>query len=147
MQAPYSVPTRLASPSRRRRSPISLTPLIDVVFILLVFFLLASTFLDWRSLSLDTSAASAATPSRDAVFVIRVGSEELRLNGELIELAELIEQARVRQPAGHVVSVQPVGETRVQQVIKVLDALNAASIQPLRLVEDPLWPGESGRDD
>ncbi len=30
---------------RRRRSLISLTPLIDVVFILLVFFMLASSFL------------------------------------------------------------------------------------------------------
>ena len=35
---------------------ISLTPLIDVVFILLVFFMLASSFLDWRSIDLTVSS-------------------------------------------------------------------------------------------
>ena len=44
---------------RRRRSPISLTPLIDVVFILLVFFMLASSFLDWRSITLAAPSAEA----------------------------------------------------------------------------------------
>ncbi|OOC09384.1 ExbD/TolR family protein, partial [Thioalkalivibrio halophilus] len=39
----------------RRRNLISLTPLIDVVFILLVFFMLASSFLDWRAVELEAS--------------------------------------------------------------------------------------------
>ncbi len=49
---------------------ISLTPLIDVVFILLVFFMLASSFLDWRTVDLTvTSGAGAAASSQRAVVI------------------------------------------------------------------------------
>jgi biopolymer transport protein ExbD len=42
---------KLDLPTPRRRSVISLTPLIDVVFILLLFFMLASNFSQERSVS------------------------------------------------------------------------------------------------
>ena len=49
---------------------ISLTPLIDVVFILLVFFMLASSFLDWRSVDLTVSSgAGAATSAQRAILI------------------------------------------------------------------------------
>ena len=64
MQRPISARLRLVNragrPQGRRRPLISLTPLIDVVFILLVFFMLASSFLDWRSIDLNAPAQAAA---------------------------------------------------------------------------------------
>ena len=48
MQAPFSQRPRLTAHPSKRKAVISLTPLIDVVFILLVFFMLSSSFLDWR---------------------------------------------------------------------------------------------------
>ena len=62
---------------------ISLTPLIDVVFILLVFFMLASSYLDWRSVDLTVSSGMAtATSAEQAILIslrtdgsIAVGSE------------------------------------------------------------------------
>ncbi len=49
---------------------ISLTPLIDVVFILLVFFMLASSYLDWRSVDLKiSSGVGAATSAQRAILI------------------------------------------------------------------------------
>jgi biopolymer transport protein ExbD len=49
---------------------ISLTPLIDVVFILLVFFMLASSYLDWRALDLKVSSGvGAATAAQRAILI------------------------------------------------------------------------------
>jgi len=45
-------------------------------------------------------------------------------------------------PAGRPVSLQPLDDTRVQAVVRVLDALNAAGVQPLSLLDDPAWQGE-----
>lgn len=45
----------LASKPRRR---ISLTPLIDVVFILLMFFMLTSSFVQWREIDLPQASVS-----------------------------------------------------------------------------------------
>jgi biopolymer transport protein ExbD len=62
---------------------ISLTPLIDVVFILLVFFMLASSFLDWRAVDLSVSSGvGAATSAQRAILIglrsdgsVTIGSE------------------------------------------------------------------------
>jgi biopolymer transport protein ExbD len=140
MQKPFSAPAKLAGEQARRRAVIRLTPLIDMVFILLVFFMLASSFLDWRSLTLDTSAAtSQPEPSEQEPFVVAIHGERLLLNGEAMALETLIQRARVRQPVDSRVSLQPIGDTGVQRVISVLDALSAARIAPLRLIEDPDW--------
>lgn len=42
---------QLEAGKRQRVVRVSLTPLIDVVFILLLFFLLSSTFIQWRELT------------------------------------------------------------------------------------------------
>lgn len=86
---------------------ISLTPLIDVVLILLVFFMLAPSFVDWRALSLDTGAAGRLAPSEQTPFIVQLDGESLRLEGAAISLDALIEQARSRQPADQPVSLQP----------------------------------------
>jgi len=136
---------QLSVATARRRPVISLTPLIDVVFILLVFFMLASSFLDWRTLSLDTAAAGAPAPAEEAPFVVQIDAGELRLNGDAITLAALIDAACARRPASQPVSLQPMAETRVQAVVRVLDALNAAGVGPLKLVDDPDWRADEAR--
>ncbi|MBL4822153.1 MAG: biopolymer transporter ExbD [Colwellia sp.] len=47
----------LLTRSGRTKKSISLTALIDVVFILLMFFMLTSTFIKWRKVELQTAAA------------------------------------------------------------------------------------------
>ena len=70
---------------------ITLTPLIDVVFILLVFFMLASSFLDWRSVDLSiTSGAGAATSAQRAVLI------SLQTDGSISVSAQPVAQQRLR---------------------------------------------------
>ncbi len=54
---------------------ISLTPLIDVVFILLVFFMLASSYLDWRSVNLTVSSGVGAATSTQRAILISLRSD------------------------------------------------------------------------
>ena len=54
---------------------ISLTPLIDVVFILLVFFMVASSFLDWRSVDLTVSSGAGAAASAQRAILIGLRSD------------------------------------------------------------------------
>lgn len=49
----------------RRKQAISLTPLIDVVFILLLFFMLTSSFVPWRIVGTPLSVASDSKPVSD----------------------------------------------------------------------------------
>ncbi|WP_438463090.1 ExbD/TolR family protein [Marinomonas sp. PE14-40] len=50
---------RLNQSNSKRRQAISLTPLIDVVFILLLFFMLSSSFIPWRQINVSMPTASS----------------------------------------------------------------------------------------
>lgn len=62
----------LARPRRRR--VLNLTPLIDVVFLLLVFFMLASTFLKFGTVDLETTGAGSATGDISRLALIHINA-------------------------------------------------------------------------
>ncbi|MFW2372876.1 MAG: ExbD/TolR family protein [Gammaproteobacteria bacterium] len=129
---------KLADQQFKRKVTISLTPLIDVVFILLIFFMLASSLLDWRSFDLDVSAETPPIETDDEPIVVSIKQDELLLNNVIITREALLIALRQRKP-GTVVSVQPLAQTNTQRLINVLDLLNTAGIEPLSLLDDPNW--------
>jgi biopolymer transport protein ExbD len=133
-----SVPPRLATDTRRRRPLISLTPLIDVVFILLVFFMLASSFLDWRSIDLDAPAQAAAGLSMEGALLVEIRADGLRLSGETVSLDGLAERiaARVEAKPEQRVLVKPAQGVTLQEAVQVLDRLAAAGAAELSLIRD-----------
>ena len=75
-------------PSKRL---ISLTPLIDVVFILLVFFMLASSYLDWHSIGLSISSGKGAANSSQRAILISLGADgSLAVGSQLVGRSELV---------------------------------------------------------
>ena len=67
-----------------------MTPLIDVVFLLLLFFMLTSTFSTFGEIELNpaTSGGPASEPSTERSFV-QVGATRLVLNGVQVTLNDL----------------------------------------------------------
>jgi biopolymer transport protein ExbD len=126
---------QLASRKPRRRALISLTPLIDVVFILLVFFMLASSLIDWRSIKLDTPVQTAAGSAMEGALLVEVRADGLRLSGRAVTLDELEAQLRA-QLAAHPdrrVVVKPVAEVSLQQAVAAVDRITAAGVRDVSL--------------
>lgn len=124
-------------PARSRRRLISLTPLIDVVFILLVFFMLASSFLDWRSIALNAPAGRTGSGMEGAILV-RVGTSSLDLNGEPLDINQLGERVRTylaRDPEQSVV-VRPEAGVALQRLVTVLDRLAESGGRNISLARD-----------
>lgn len=111
----------------RRRAQISLTPLIDVVFILLVFFMLASNFTQLRTIGVSIPAEASAPASDTQALLVRVHADgRLELSEQPVLLEELA--ARIHHVAqGRPVLVQPAEETRLQDLVSVLDRLSGIS--------------------
>jgi len=121
---------------RPQRRLISLTPLIDVVFILLLFFMLASSFQQWRSMSINAPAKGVAKPSeqRALLLQVRVGGK-LELDGEPLSaeaLATRLQDYLAANPEQAVV-VQPDPEVGLQTLVEVFDRLAAAGVRELTL--------------
>jgi len=123
----------LTLPRRNPRRP-SLTPMIDVVFLLLVFFMLASRFGVDRVLELPLSGAGAdwAGPPR----LVDISPAGLRLNGADI-VAENLPNALmdlVENPSDPVV-LRGKGDATLEAVVRVAEQLRAAGFTALVLVE------------
>lgn len=114
---------RLA-PQPLRRSRIPLTSLVDVVFILLLFFMLASHYLDWRVLPVDL-ASVVQTPEAEApaaLTVLLLPGGELRLGERPASAAEIVAAIRADAAARPVMLV-PARGVSVQATVDTLDAL------------------------
>lgn len=124
----------LERPTPRRRL-ISLTPLIDVVLILLVFFMLASNFIQWRVITLESAPVSTQRRGevQGAVLVRLHADGQLDLNGERVSAAalELRLEAFLRQDARQSVLVQPAQGVDLQSLVSLLDRLYTLGVAQL----------------
>ncbi|MBW6506978.1 MAG: biopolymer transporter ExbD [Rhodobacteraceae bacterium] len=121
-------------PRRRRR--VSLTPMIDVVFLLLVFFMLASRFGSEGGVVL-----SAPTPGQGAVWsgpprLVEIGAGgALALNGVALAPEALAAAlAALMQGPDDAVVLRARAGASVQDLVTVTGALSAAGLTRLMLV-------------
>lgn len=123
---------RFAQPRPRRRP--SLTPMIDVVFLLLVFFMLAARFGQEGALDLRIGGGAAATwegPPR----LVQIGETELRLNGQPIAPTAL-EQAlsRLTETVSDPIVIRSDEGVAMQRLLDVMVILEGAGFANLVLV-------------
>ncbi|MFV1872594.1 MAG: ExbD/TolR family protein [Oleiphilus sp.] len=109
----------------RRGKAISLTPLIDVVFILLLFFMLSSSFSRWFAVDVSLPMPSDEPPGDLARFELINNQGALLFNQHVLPLGSqvLLEQVKTLQQ-----------ETKQPRV--VLDAENSVSTQAIVRVMD-----------
>jgi len=130
--------------ARRKRIP--LTPLIDVIFILIMFFLLSSTFGIWRPLSVTLQRPAPVAPAAEepprrgpAVFiVVRSGSPdgraELTVNGVELAFEDLAgELDRLAARGAEDALVVPDRGTDFQRVVTILDEARASRLKKVSL--------------
>jgi len=121
---------------------ISLTPLIDGGFILLLFFMLASSFIEWSSVKVNVASVSQTQGFDEQQSVLLIVSDDaLWLNGNLIEGGELVNTVNLHLQAHPLakIHVQPKEQASLQAVIKTLDILQAGGIHEFTLVPDQNW--------
>jgi biopolymer transport protein ExbD len=119
-------------PARRR---VGLTPLIDVVFLLLIFFMLASQLERERALSLALGPATGGETGGDAHELGLRDDGGLRLDGRPVEPAALEETLRTSLLSAPERSVVVVAEPAVplQRIAGAFEALARAGVERARL--------------
>lgn len=92
----FDPPHSLASRAKPKRALIGLTPLIDVVFILLVFFMLVSSFTQWRTITLSPQQTTSGWSEGlvGAVLIEMRGEGDVRLSGETMRLDGIEDRVR-----------------------------------------------------
>lgn len=128
----------LFSAERRRRRGPGLTPLIDVVFLLLVFFMLASRFDRESRLPLGVRVASAesraeATAERPALVVALDAAGRTWIGNRPASEASLGEALREAARDDRTLRIRPAAETPLQPLVDLLGAARSAGAERVDL--------------
>ncbi len=122
---------------QRRKSSIGLTPLIDVVFLLLIFFMLASTFLKFSAVSISGARSGGASANLSEIALIQIrGTTDIRINGKTVGLRGVLPQ--IDELIGKGVTravIQPANSATVQDLVKVLEVAKASELKSVVVVQ------------
>ncbi|MCB0359911.1 MAG: biopolymer transporter ExbD [Bdellovibrionales bacterium] len=115
---------------------INITPLVDIVFLLLIFFMVTTTFVDTNRLRVDLPAASAApaTAKQDDTLTVTVKPDgSLYIDDREASLDEFETRARALIAEGHAggLIIRADQEARHGAVVAVMDRAKQAGIRKL----------------
>ena len=132
---------------RRRRSreeedsAIDITPMIDIVFIMLIFFIVTASFL--KESGIDVNRPGAVTAERKERASILVAIDEVGqvwIDKRPVDIRAVranIERLRAENPEGGVV-IQADTESKNGVLVKVMDAARLAGVEDVSLSATPL---------
>ncbi|QDG77477.1 biopolymer transporter ExbD [Labrenzia sp. PHM005] len=139
---------RIDKPLKTRKR-LALTPLIDVIFILVMFFLLSSTFGVWQPLDVSLSseqgadvantAAQAKVPS--VLMAIRSGPEPnsstVTINGIDFPKTKMVDELnRLAGLGAEDVFLLPAEDVDFQEVVTLLDLARSSNIARISMKVD-----------
>lgn len=120
---------------------LSLTPLVDVVFLLLIFFLVASRFAqEDRTLPVELPSASAAVPmtERPREITVNIDAEgNVDIEGrptDATELQAILARAVASNPVGQTVIIRADRRASLQAFVEVADLCRQTGVANYPLV-------------
>jgi biopolymer transport protein ExbD len=126
----------------RRRSSIglNLTPLIDIVFLLLVFFLLTAHFVKEKRLDIELPAAESADHiDENKIVEVEINQQgTIMVNGRVTPDESLVETLKgaLHAPVEKRVRLRADKSTQLDLVVKVMDASRIAGAQSLDILTE-----------
>ncbi len=128
---------RVDGAAYRRWRRMSLTSLIDVIFLLLLFFMLTATFSRFSDVELKTGAGGAVSAVDRTPVFLRLDAAGLSLNGSPIDMEQLQDRLSALHEKGQadaaVLSVRE--DATAQQLVDVIVVINRIGGLPLQIVQ------------
>jgi biopolymer transport protein ExbD len=115
---------------------VNLSPLIDMVFLLLIFFVVTTSFVKEAGIEVSRSTASTAEVKENATVMIGVtDAGEVYMEGKKVDVRSvrgLVERALAEDPAAGVVVVADQG-SETGDVVRVMDQCRLAGAESVSL--------------
>ena len=120
---------------------VNLTPMLDVVFIMLIFFIVTATFV--KEVGLDVNRPEGDPPPETAdkkSIVVRVTSRDrifiARREVDIQAVRANIERLHAEHPEAPVV-IQPHPESRTGTAVRIMDSARRAGVHDVKLGQVP----------
>ncbi len=119
---------------------VNMTPMLDVVFIMLIFFIVTASFVKESGVEVNRQQAATAEPKESAnLFIAITDNGQIWMDKRVIDVRAVranIERLHAENPQGAVV-IQADKDSKNGLLVQVLDAAKAAGVQNVSLAADP----------
>ena len=124
---------------RKSESEVNLTPMLDVVFIMLIFFIVTASFVKESGIEISRPGASTATRKEKGNILIAISAnDQIWMNRRQVDPRALranIERAHAENPQGAVI-IQADKEAKTGLLVQVMDAARSAGVKSVSLAAD-----------
>ena len=130
---------RGAFAAEEEENEINLTPMLDVVFIMLIFFIVTATFIKEAGIQVERPDTTTAESQDDAAILIAISpTDEIwidRKERDPRTIRSVIERLHAENPKGSIVIQADEGSTHETLVI-VMEAAKAAGVTNVAIASD-----------
>ena len=118
---------------------INLTPMLDVVFIMLIFFIVTATFIKEAGIQVDRPTTVTAESQEDASILIAISANDEiwidKQERDPRDVRVVIERLHSENPKGSIV-IQADKESTNEMLIVVLEAAKAVGVKNVAIASD-----------
>lgn len=122
---------------------INITPMLDIVFIMLIFFIVTTSFTRETGATIIKPQAEQAEALRNGTILIGIRPNDeiwmAKRQVELREVRQVVERAKAENPEGSVVIVADKG-SRIGTVTRVMDQVKLAGVEGVAIAAEK--PGD-----
>jgi len=120
-------------------SAIDITPMLDVVFILLIFFIVTATFIKETGIDVNRPEAETAVKKEKANILIAINkNNEIWIDRRMVDISSVrpnIERLHAENPQGSVI-IQADKESVMNTLIQVMDAARQAGVYNIAIAAE-----------
>ena len=118
---------------------INLTPMLDVVFIMLIFFIVTATFIKEAGIQVERPDTVTADTQDDAAILIAISSNDEiwidRQKRDPRQVRTIIERLHAENPKGGIV-IQADEESTNEMLVVVMEAAKGAGVSNVAIASD-----------
>jgi len=126
----------IRTPQEEEEAEINLTPMLDVVFIMLIFFIVTASFIKEAGIDVQRPEASEAIPKKKANILVAVSSNnEIWIDRKSVDpraVQNTFERLLAENPEGSVV-IQADKAAYTETIVLVMDAARQAKISRISI--------------
>ncbi len=117
--------------NEEEENEINLTPMLDVVFIMLIFFIVTASFIKEAGIDVNRPEAPTADDQADAAILVAISpNDEIWIDRRLVEpgaVPSVLERLHLENPKGSLV-IQADEKSTNDKLVVVMEAAKAAGI-------------------
>lgn len=123
---------------QKKNTEINVAPLIDIVFLLLIFFMLTSEFTDFKTIDMiSPNKSNTIIQKSELPIVINLSANGIieidNVNVDLMDLSSTVKDKLMNSKNNKVI-ISTLNETKINLLINIVDAIRSLGIENIALI-------------